>query len=158
MRRLRLRAETGSRSRLGGKRGHGLLVTRETDYALRVLRVLSGGEQVTTKQICDRELLPQQFVYKIIKRLNRAGIVSIARGAAGGCRLTADLTKISLYDLIRVMDADSLVSECTQPCYRCDAQEKRGRPCGTNRQLRQIQDVLDGELKKRSLADMLCDE
>ena len=135
-----------------------LLITRETDYALRVLRVLSDGEQATTREICDRELLPQQFAYNIVQRLSRAGLVSIARGSAGGCRLTADLKKVSLYDLIRVMDADSLVSECTQPCYRCGAQEKRGRPCGTNRQLRQIQNVLDGELKKRSIADMLCDE
>jgi Rrf2 family protein len=123
-----------------------------------VLRVLSDGKQMTTQEICDRELLPQQFVYKIIKRLNRAGIVSITRGSSGGCRLTADLEKLTLYDLVRIMDADSRISECTQPCYRCSAQEKRGKPCGTNRQLQQIQNVLDGELKKRSLAVMLCDE
>lgn len=135
-----------------------LLITRETDYALRVLRVLSCGEQVTTKEICEKELLPQQFVYKIIKRLSRAGLVSIARGSSGGCRLVTDLKKISLYDLTQIMDADNYVSECVQPCYKCDAQQKRGVPCVTNKQLRQIQDSIDGELKKRSLYQMLFDE
>lgn len=135
-----------------------LLITRETDYALRVLRVLSGGGQVATKDICEKELMPQQFVYKIIKRLSRAGLVSIARGSNGGCRLAADLKKVSLYDLTQIMDADNLVSECTQPCYICDAQQKRGVPCVTNRQLRQIQSTIDGELKKRSIYEMLFDK
>lgn len=134
-----------------------LLITRETDYALRVLRVLSGGEQVSTKEICEKELLPQQFAYKIIKRLSHAGLVSIARGSNGGCRLSADLKKVSLYDLTQIMDADSLVSECMQPCYKCGAQQKRGMPCVTNKQLRQIQNAIDRELKKRSLHEMLFD-
>lgn len=132
-----------------------MLITRETDYAMRVLRVLSDGMQATTKEICEKELLPQQFVYKIIKRLNRAGLVSVARGAGGGCRLTADLKKVSLYDLAKIMESDSYVSECLYPCYRCAAQEKRGAPCPTNAQLREIQDVLDGEMKKRSMFRML---
>lgn len=132
-----------------------LLITRETDYALRVLRVLSGVEQATTKDICDEELLPQQFVYKIIKRLNRAGLVGVSRGSGGGCRLTADLKTVSLYDLAKIMDSDNCVCECVQPCYRCAAQEKRGEPCATNRQFREIQNILDEELKKRSLFWML---
>lgn len=140
--------------RTGGTK---LLITRETDYALRVLRALAGGEQITTREICERESLPQQFAYKIIKKLSRAGLVRIARGAEGGCRLNADLKKVSLYDLTRIMDADSLISACTQPGYRCEAQQKRGAACTANRQLRQIQKVLDRELRARSLYQMLFD-
>jgi Rrf2 family protein len=137
--------------------GTNLLITRETDYALRILRALSNGEQITTKEICEKELLPQQFVYKIIKRLSHAGLVGIARGSGGGCRLIADLKKVSLYDLAKIMDADSLVSACMQPGYKCAARQKRGAACVTNKQLRQIQDTIDRELKKRSLYAMLFD-
>lgn len=139
--------------RTGGTK---LLITRETDYALRVLRALADGGQITTREICERESLPQQFVYKIIKKLSRAGLVSIARGAEGGCRLNADLKKVSLYDLTKIMDADSLISACTSPGYRCEAR-KGGAACTANRQLWQIQNVLNRELRRRSLHQMLFD-
>ncbi|WP_408609060.1 RrF2 family transcriptional regulator [Aminipila terrae] len=70
-----------------------MLITRETDYALRILRALADGQQLTSADICQREILPQNFVYKILKKLNKSGIVYIARGAEGGCKLTADLKK-----------------------------------------------------------------
>ena len=57
-----------------------MLITREADYALRILRALSGGEQVKAAEICERERLPQQFVYKILKKMEQAGLVRIARG------------------------------------------------------------------------------
>lgn len=84
--------------------------------------------------------------------------MSISRGAGGGCRLTADLKTVSLFDLVRIMEADRLVSACTQPCYECDAQHKHGVPCVTNRHFLQIQNVLDGELKKRNLYEILFEE
>lgn len=135
--------------------GINLLITREVDYALRILRVLSDGDQATAGDICKRELLPQQFVYKILKKLERAGLIQIARGAEGGCRLSADLKKISLYDLTQVMDADSLISPCMQQGHQCLRNQDSGTGCTVNKQLHQIQDVLDHELRSRSLYQMI---
>ena len=42
-----------------------LLITREADYALRILRTLSEGGLVTAAEITQRELIPRQFAYKI---------------------------------------------------------------------------------------------
>lgn len=67
-----------------------MLITRETDYAMRILRALSGGTQMTAQTISDLHQVPKPFAYKIIKKLSRAGLVSIARGAEGGCSLSAD--------------------------------------------------------------------
>ena len=47
-----------------------MLITRETDYALRVLRALSDGEQHTAGEISSTQLVPKQFAYKIIKKLD----------------------------------------------------------------------------------------
>lgn len=134
-----------------------LLITRETDYALRILRALSDGEQATAKEICRRELLPQQFVYKILKKLSRAGIVQITRGADGGCRLTADLQKVSLYDLTNIMEDDNYISACMQPGYQCEWRQKRNPQCKVNKQLLQIQSVLDKEFRAHSLYQMIHD-
>ena len=132
-----------------------MLITRETDYALRVLRALAGGEMIPAAEICRRELLPRQFVYKILKKLQRAGFVAIRRGAEGGCRLCRDLKQASLYDLVAVMGEDRAVSACMRPGFRCAWRESRNAPCNVHRQLAEIQSVLDGELRSRSLHRML---
>ena len=53
--------------------GCGVLITRETDYALRVLRALSEGEQLTAGDISEQQMVPKPFAYKIIKKLSKAG-------------------------------------------------------------------------------------
>ena len=54
----------------------------------------------TVGELAQGELLPQPFAYKIIKKLCKAGLVQITRGAAGGCRLSADLSQATLYGLL----------------------------------------------------------
>ena len=70
------------------------MITRETDYALRLLRTLRDGERRTAAEAAERELVPQSFAHKILKKLARAGFVEVARGAEGGCRLSAELNSL----------------------------------------------------------------
>lgn len=44
-----------------------MLITRETDYALRIVLALSSNRYMTVSEVCKQELVPQQFVYKIKK-------------------------------------------------------------------------------------------
>lgn len=52
--------------------GTTLVITRETDYALRILRALLDGELHAAGEIAQTELLPQAFAYKILKKLENA--------------------------------------------------------------------------------------
>ena len=61
-----------------------MIMTRETDYAVRILRALSCGERMTVRQVCDLELVPVQFAYKILKKLAACGYVEVFRGQEGG--------------------------------------------------------------------------
>ena len=45
------------------------MITRETDYALRLLRTLRDGERRTAAEAAERELVPQSFAHKILKSL-----------------------------------------------------------------------------------------
>mgnify|MGYP000450030489 CR=1 FL=1 len=40
------------------------MITRETDYALRLLRTLRDGERRTAAEAAERELVPQSFAHK----------------------------------------------------------------------------------------------
>ena len=132
-----------------------MLITRETDYALRILRALQDGELHAVGEIARTELLPQAFAYKILKKLEQAGLLEIRRGTAGGCRLTADLSRISLYDLMTAMGERSDLSACMEPDYQCPWRSSHGG-CGVHCKLLEIQRKLDAELRSHSLREILA--
>ena len=132
-----------------------MLITREADYALRVLRTISGGGHFTVGEICKMEILPQQFVYKILKKIAQAGLVKITRGALGGCVLTGDLRRTSLYDLINILDAERAIGSCLKDGYECEWKKHNTASCTVHAELRRIQDLLDAELRGCSLHKLI---
>lgn len=139
-----------------GKEDAILVITRETDYALRILRALLDGELHAAGEIAQTELLPQAFAYKILKKLEKAGLLEIRRGTAGGCRLTADLAHTSLYDLMAAMGERSDLSACMEPDFQCPWRSSHGG-CTVHCKLLEIQRKLDAELQSHSLQEILSD-
>lgn len=131
-----------------------LLITRETDYALRILRALSNGEQLTARDICRAEGVPQQFAYKILKKLEKAGFVQISRGAEGGCRLRKELAQATLYDLMEAMGEDTLVISCMEPDFQCTRPQDSPR-CAAHHRLKAVQEALDRELRSHTLQELI---
>ena len=132
-----------------------MIITRETDYALRIIRALADGKQYTAEEICNAEYLPKQFVYKIIKKLEKYDLILIIRGVHGGYRLVGDLNKTTLFDLVNIMEADRLVCACVKSGYKCGRKEKSGATCQVHVELQQLQEDLDNALKSRSLAQVI---
>ena len=131
-----------------------MLLSRETDYALRILQNLLEGERKSVGEISKEELIPQQFAYKIIKKLSNAGLLDITRGVEGGCKLIADLATVSLYDLMSVTDGVCEVNNCSAPGYQCERRNRKGG-CLTHSRLMAIQQRLDEELRSYSLKSLL---
>ena len=100
-------------------------------------------------------MLPQAFTYKILKKLANARILEITRGTAGGCRLAADLSQLSLYDLMQAVEESSDVSACMDDGYECAWRSANGG-CTIHGQLFQIQQRLNHELSNCTLQQLLC--
>ena len=137
-----------------GREGERPVITRETDYAIRLLRTLRDGERHTAAEAAERELVPQPLAYKILKKLSKAGLVEVTRGADGGCRLLADLDRTTLYDLLEAMGEDCRLSGCMASDHPCTWREAHGG-CTVHCHLAAIQSKLDEELKSHTLADIL---
>lgn len=132
-----------------------MLITRETDYALRILRALSDRELHSVGELCASEDVPKQFAYKIIQKLSQAELIESTRGAKGGCRLVSDLKRFTLYDLIKTIDPDRYVTACIDPAFSCDWKERQGNHCAMHLQLSLIQRDLDRTLQAHTLHEML---
>ena len=132
-----------------------MLLTREADYALRILRALARGERMTTKQICEAEMIPLPFARKILQKLAAAGCVEMLRGAEGGCVLRADLAALSLYDLLHFVGENLFVNACTAPDFDCPLRNRDGNVCRFHTALAGVEAEIAELLKRRFIGDMV---
>ena len=96
-----------------------MIITRETDYAIRILRSLADLQLKNIREISDEQMVPRQFAYKISKKLERAGFIEIIRGDQDSCRLTRDLHEITLMDIINVMERENMINSCLDGDLQC---------------------------------------
>ena len=75
-----------------------MLMTREMDYALRILRALYQEGQLSAAAIAQKESMPKAITLKILKQLHAAGLVSSRRGASGGYVLEESCEALYLGD------------------------------------------------------------
>lgn len=131
-----------------------MLFTRETDYAIRFFRTLIDGQQHSVSEITEKELIPQQFAYKILRKLSRADLVEVSRGAKGGCKLKADLAEVSLYELIGIVETKKTFVACLDPDFQCPYREEH-HGCQVHSNLDVIEHKLSNDLKNITIKDML---
>lgn len=129
-----------------------MLVTREMDYALRILRALYQNKQLSAAAIAQREHMPRAVTLKILKELHAAGLVTSRRGSSGGYLLSRPCETLYLGDLFQALGESLLVNRCQRPGYRCENRPEGD--CGLCRELSRIQQILDAELRKTPLSAM----
>lgn len=131
-----------------------MIITRETDYAVRILRALADDQLKNIREISAEQFVPRQFAYKISKKLEQAGFIEIIRGAQGGCHLIRDLHEISLMDLINVMDRENMLTSCLEDDFDCPYRNKKG-VCEVHNALYNIQGKLADFLATINLYDVM---
>ena len=131
-----------------------MVFSRETDYAVRIIRALNQGGRKTIDDICKCEQIPRQFSYKILKKLEKSGMVQISRGAGGGYVLAADTNSLTLFDVLSSIEGDLLLSECLGHGHDCPMKGWKKTICGVHKELNRIQGLLLGHLNEKSLAEI----
>lgn len=131
-----------------------MLITRESDYAIRIIRALSHGEITNIQSICAKEQITSAIAYKIARKLEKAGILKSYRGNTGGYALNRDLNSLTLYDILTVIDPKLLIIECMESGYECSLNMPE-HPCLVHQEFCRIQHKLSQELKATSLAKIL---
>ena len=131
-----------------------MFITRESDYAMRVVRALMGETRLSVSDICEREAITAPFAYKILKKLQNAGIVQGQRGVHGGYALKKDPAELTLYDIYSAIDSDMSIIECLNGRCECARNGQNGVPCYANDELKDIQDELWTMLRRKSIKEL----
>jgi Rrf2 family protein len=130
-----------------------MLITKESDYAVRIIRELSGGGRETVQDICGKEQIPQPYGYKILKKLEKGGLVKGFRGAKGGYSLMRAPDTITLFDVFTAVDGNLLLTECVD--HRIECPMNSGGRCRVHREFLRLQELLLQGLKERPLTEIL---
>ena len=131
-----------------------MFITRESDYAMRVVRALIGETRLSVSDICEREAITAPFAYKILKKLQNAGIVKGYRGVHGGYALKKDPAELTLYDIYTAIDSDMSIIECLNGRCECTRNGQDGIPCYAHDELKDIQNELWSMLRRKSMEDL----
>ena len=128
-----------------------MLITRKSDYAIRIVRILKDGNVHNVREICSREDVPKAFAYKILREMEHQGLVSAERGNKGGYYLEGSLDDLTLYDIVALTEGDVSILHCMKE----DCARNSSDTCKVHQEMARIQDVLVTEMKRNPLSAIL---
>ena len=130
------------------------VITREADYAIRVILYLTDlpdKKLVSTMEISEKMFVPYRFLRKIIRQLTESGFVSSSKGKSGGVCLNKSPDEVSLYDIIEIFDQRGLMlNSCKQQEEECQRREY----CTVHKRLATVQSKLNTLLRDTRFSDL----
>lgn len=90
-------------------------INQETDYALRVVLLLSRQglhNRVGAKEIAEKKRIPLRFALKLLRKLNQSGITRSYRGADGGYAINRAPEDITIKDVIEAIEGPITINRC----------------------------------------------
>lgn len=90
-------------------------LTREGDYAVRVLVDLAGrerGAMVRAEEMTRTTGVPRAYLSKIIQALSRAGLVRTRQGPGGGVTLLQDSAALTLRQMVEAVEGPIRLNRC----------------------------------------------
>ncbi len=130
-------------------------LTRRSEYALLALIHLArakGEGFVTVAAMAEAQGLPAKFLEQLLMALKRARLVKSQKGPHGGYRLARPAEKISLAEVIRLLDGALAPTESVSTYfYEPTPVEREKRLL---RVFKEIRDVISARLEKTTLADV----
>ena len=120
-------------------------ITREADYALRIIAMLADeNRQIEAKAIAEKNDIPYRFTLKILR-------IKSYRGVNGGYVLNKKPSEITLKDVIETIDGKIAINKCMENPESC----KNNGICKVQRKLYKVQKVLADEMSKITFQDVL---
>jgi len=125
--------------------------SKKSEYGLRALIELTKnyGHPITRQQIGERQNVPVVFLEQILLSLKHAGLLASTRGVQGGYALIKPPSKVTLGQVIRILDGPLAPIACVsktayQKCLDCPYTKKAYCP---------LQHVMGGV--RNAIADIL---
>ena len=130
------------------------VLRRNTDYGLRMMAVLAkhfnNGQVMSARQLTSGGHFSYQLGCKLLQKLHRAELVKSAMGPKGGFVLSREPSKITLMQIIKVLQGGIRLNRCLRDGQGCEFETD----CEINTRLSCLQLYIDGYLDGITLAEI----
>lgn len=132
-----------------------LRMRRVTDQGFVVLAHFvraTPGSTLTARAVAEATDLPQATTAKVLKALQRGGLLSSTRGLQGGYSLACDPAATSVLQVIEVFEGPVGLTDCSLPgLIACDAHDT----CQLGPSWPPINSAVRGALRSVTLLDLV---
>lgn len=100
-------------------------VNRKLEYSLMALRHMSHkipGELTTAKEVADSYHAPFDVTSRVMQLMAQNGLLKSEQGASGGYQITKDLSRVTLDDLISMIEGPTKIAKCMHKEDPCEIQ------------------------------------
>ena len=127
-------------------------ITRDTDYAVRILKAIAAkkGCAATAQELSVELDIPLSFVRKILQVMGKNGPLTSYKGKGGGFELTCSPDKILLLDIINMFQGPICLSDCLFKKKICHNRTT----CSMRKIIVELEDTVKKRLKNVTLASL----
>lgn len=98
-------------------------LTMSTDYAIRIIVYLSDRKYLASSRELSKNLnIPQSYVFKVLRALQKAGLVKSCSGVDGGFELLKRPEHIMLFDVMEATETTMKINRCLEDDNHCNRQ------------------------------------
>lgn len=129
-------------------------INNKSDYALVLLGQLIKKEKdfVPLSKLVKKTQLPPRFVARIAADLVRHGILASKEGKIGGYKIVKKLSKVTLFEFLKVFEKDVYLVKCQNSKYHCDFK----KVCNHNYSFsKKLTGIVTKELHRWTLGDFI---
>lgn len=100
-------------------------LSRKMEYALVALKYMAGkipGELTSAKEISEKFRTPFDVTARVMQALAQKGLLKSEQGSLGGYSIAKDMSRVSFYDLLEIIEGPTQIVKCLQKDEACDVQ------------------------------------
>ena len=130
-----------------------MLVTRETDYAVRTVLYLArdSSRRASVTEIAEAMRIPKSFLAKLLQRLVRHHILSSSRGVSGGFQLARKPSDINLLSILEAVQGPAGINVCAIDSKRCEM----SKSCTVHPVWVDVRKEVERRLKRETIAKLI---
>jgi len=122
------------------------MISNTCKYGIRALVYLASklekSENINIKQISKELNLPTPFMAKIFQQLVKNKILYSSKGPHGGFHFAKDPEKISVYEIISIIDGNELFENCVIHNRTCKSADEKSLLCPIHDKFADIREKL----------------
>jgi FeS assembly SUF system regulator len=129
-----------------------LRISKLTDYATVILAFLASAPDRlhAAAEVAEQTRLSLPTVSKLLKGLQRAGLVTSTRGSHGGYQLTRPATAISAVAILDALEGPVAITECSGKDSHCGIEHV----CRVGRSWQRVNQAIRRTLNEITLAQL----